>query len=100
MPQHVVDAGHDAGQRDLGAAEEHDVGQAAPLAQPRTEKTGRQRMAELDELRSFTLGHLLHRVQHGLARPEHRRGRADHGIRMRRVERGGVDVRRSEDRDL
>ena len=100
VPEHVVDARHDAGQRHLGAAEEDDVGQAAPLAQPRPEQAGRQRVAELDELRSFALGHLLHRVQHRVGRPQDRRRRTDHGVGMGRVERGGVDVRRSEDRNL
>ena len=91
VPQHVVHAGNDAGQRDLGAAEEDDVGQAAPLTQPRAQQTGRQRVAELDELRSFALGHLLHRVQHRAGRPEHRawtRGpRCTDGSRRRRRRR-------------
>ena len=100
VTEQIVHAGHHTGQRDLGAAEEDDVGDTVALSQPRAEQAGGQRVAELDELRSLALGHLLHRVQHRVGRPQDRCGRADDGVRVGRVERGGVDVRRREDRDL
>ena len=100
VAQSVVHAGDHARQGDLGAAEEDDVRDAVPLPQTGTKESGRQRMAELDELRSLALGHLLHGVQHGIGGPEHRRRSADDGVRVGGVEGGGVDVRRREDRHL